>query len=148
MLSGASPIDTLWTVRTWLLVIYGLYSQKERAAAGMKATRGLRTYSPVDLDEQRDYSLQCLNETSVMKTPIKIHYFKKDQRLEFTCPFCNQSQRWLESVRVESDDAVHPDPATSFRRHTLGSSDGSDVCLVKPSIDEIEEYAPVAKIEP
>jgi hypothetical protein len=82
-----------------------------------------------------------------MIVPISIRYFKKDQRLEFRCPFCNQPQVWSSNVRVESDDSVFPDPKVAFDRHVIGSSAPSERCLVKPSIDEIDEYAPVARIE-
>jgi hypothetical protein len=81
-----------------------------------------------------------------MKIPMSIRYFKKDQRLEFRCPFCSQLQSWNGSVRVESDDSVYPDPKVAFERHVLGNNDGSELCLVRPSIDEIEEYRPVARI--
>lgn len=82
-----------------------------------------------------------------MIVPISIRYFKKDQRLEFRCPFCNQPQGWSSNVRVESDDSVNPEPKVAFDRHVLGSSDGSERCLVKPSVDEVDEYKPVARIE-
>jgi hypothetical protein len=78
---------------------------------------------------------------------MSIRYFKQDQRLEFRCPFCNQLQRWNGSVRVESDGSVYPDPKVAFERHVLGNHDGSELCLVRPSIDEVNEYGPVARIE-
>ena len=82
-----------------------------------------------------------------MIIPLSIRYFKKDQRLEFRCPFCNQVQNRMDSVRVESDDRVYPDAKTAFDSHVLGSGDGTDVCLVRPSVDEVDEYGPVARIE-
>jgi hypothetical protein len=82
-----------------------------------------------------------------MIVPISIRYFKKDQRLEFCCPFCNQPQGWSSNVRVESDNSVYPDPKVAFDHHVHGSNTASERCLVRPSVDEIDEYAPVARIE-
>ena len=50
-------------------------------------------------------------------------------------------------MRVESDDSVYPEPKVAFERHVLGNLDGSELCLVRPSGDEIDEYGPVARIE-
>lgn len=50
-------------------------------------------------------------------------------------------------MRVESDDSVYPEPKVAFERHVVGSNIGSELCLVRLSVDEIEEYLPVAKIE-
>ena len=50
-------------------------------------------------------------------------------------------------MRVESDASVYPDPKVAFERHVLGNHDGSELCLVRPSVDEINEYGPVARIE-
>jgi len=82
-----------------------------------------------------------------MKVPISIRYFRNDQRLEFRCPFCSQPQVWNSSVRIEADNTTYPNPKTAFDRHVLGNNDGSEPCLVRPSIDEIDEYQPVARIE-
>ena len=82
-----------------------------------------------------------------MMIPLSIRYFKKDQRLEFRCPFCNQLQSWNGSVRIENFDSVYPDAKVAFERHVLGNNDGSELCLVRPSVDEIAEYGPVARIE-
>jgi transcription elongation factor Elf1 len=82
-----------------------------------------------------------------MKTRIPIHYFKQAQRLEFHCPFCNQAQGWKSDVRVEGTDEVHPDPKTAFSRHLLGDSGGKNRCFVEPTVDEVDEYDPIAMIE-
>jgi hypothetical protein len=78
---------------------------------------------------------------------MSIRYFKNEQRLEFRCPFCSQLQRWSGTVRIESDNSVYPDPKTAFDRHVRGNGDGSELCLVRPSVDEVDEYRPVARIE-
>jgi hypothetical protein len=82
-----------------------------------------------------------------MKTRIPIHYFKQEQRLEFHCPFCNQAQGWTSDVRVEEAGEVHPDPKTAFSRHLLGDSNGKNRCFVEPTVDEVDEYDPIARIE-
>ena len=50
-------------------------------------------------------------------------------------------------MRIENDDSVYPDAKVAFERHVLGNNDGSELCLVRPSVDEIAEYGPVARIE-
>jgi hypothetical protein len=82
-----------------------------------------------------------------MNVKLTIRYFAKEQRLEFRCPFCNQVQSWNNSVRIENDGKVSPDPKVAFESHVFGKSDRPEPCLVKPSIDEVEEYRPTATIE-
>ena len=82
-----------------------------------------------------------------MKTQISIHYRKGEQCLEFHCPFCNQTQGWSTGVRVGENGEVYPDPKVAFNRHLLGDSNGMDRCFVEPTVDEIDEYGPIAMIE-
>jgi len=82
-----------------------------------------------------------------MKTQIPIHYFKREQRLEFHCPFCNQAQSWSSGVRVEKTGEVHPDPKIAFSLHLLGDSNGKNRCFVEPTADEVDEYDPILMIE-
>jgi len=82
-----------------------------------------------------------------MNVTLTIRYFRKEQRLEYRCPFCNQMQIWSNSVRIENDGKVYPDPKVAFERHVIGNNDGSERCFVKPSIDEVAEYRPAATIE-
>ena len=57
-------------------------------------------------------------------------------------------QGWNGSVRVEGDGTVQPDPKAAFSRHTLGGKEDSNSCLVRPSVDEVDEYEPIARINP
>jgi len=82
-----------------------------------------------------------------MNVKLSVRFFQKDQRVEFRCPFCNQTQEWRRNVRVENDGKVSPDPKVAFERHVLGNSDGSNLCLVRPSVDEVEAYTPTAIFE-
>ena len=49
-------------------------------------------------------------------------------------------------MSVEGDGSVQPDPKAAFSRHTLGGKEDSNSCLVRPSVDEVDEYEPIAKI--
>jgi len=90
---------------------------------------------------------EALKENSPMKTQIPIHYRKAEQRVEFHCPFCNQTQAWTAGVFVGEDGEVSPAPKVTFTEHLLGESKEADRCFVRPSVDEVEEYEPVARIE-
>jgi hypothetical protein len=48
---------------------------------------------------------------------------------------------------VEETSEVHPDPETAFSRHLLGDSNGKNRCFVEPTVDEVDEYDPIAMIE-
>ena len=82
-----------------------------------------------------------------MRIKVPIHYRKVDQRVEFHCPFCNQSQGWNAEVQSGENGEVSPTPMVVFTRHLFGDSDVAGGCFVRPSVDEVAEYEPVATVE-